>query len=76
LRELLLAFAQALVEQPGRVSVSERGQGGATVLSLSVAPEDRGKVIGKEGRTASALRKILDAVARRQGARVHLEIVG
>jgi hypothetical protein len=76
LRELLLAFAQALVDQPRRVSVNERTHGGTTVLSLSVAPEDRGKVIGRQGRTATALRKVLDAVARRQDRRIHLEIVG
>jgi hypothetical protein len=76
LRDLLLAFAHALVDEPRRASVSERTQGGTTVLSLSVAPEDRGKVIGREGRTASALRRVLDAVARRRGVRVHLEILG
>jgi uncharacterized protein len=73
---MLTTFARALVDQPRRVSVSERQQGGTTVLALSVAADDRGKVIGKEGRTANALRTVLDAVARRQDRRVQLEIMG
>ena len=68
MKDLLLAFAQALVDQPRRVSVSERGQGGTTILSLSVAPEDRGKVIGREGRT---YQKVAPAcAASRSGFRV------
>lgn len=76
MRELLLAFARALVAEPRRVSVTERAQGGTVVLSLAVAPEDRGKVIGRRGGTATALRTVLDAVGRRRGSRLQLEIVG
>lgn len=75
MRELLATLAQALVEEPERVSVTEHPEPGGTLLELAVAPEDRGKVIGKRGRTADALRLLLDAVARRRGTRCELEIV-
>jgi hypothetical protein len=73
-RELLLQLARALAREPERVRVAERAQGGATVLALSVAPADRGRIIGREGRTAAALRTLLAAVARRGGGSCVLEI--
>jgi predicted RNA-binding protein YlqC (UPF0109 family) len=76
MRDLLLAYARALVERPGRVSVEERAAEGDLLLELSVAPEDRGRVIGRRGRTAEALRTVLSAVARRRGTRCELEILG
>lgn len=74
MRHLLLTLARDLVRQPGRVRVSERERDGVTVLELMVAEEDRGSVIGRGGKTASALRSLLDAAARRQGTRCRLEI--
>jgi len=73
-QELLLTFARALVREPGRVRVRERREEGRVVLELAVAPADRGRVIGREGRTAKALRTVLAAVARRQGGSCALEI--
>jgi predicted RNA-binding protein YlqC (UPF0109 family) len=55
--------------------VTERNEEGTQVIELRVAPEDLGRVIGKEGRTAKALRSILNAAAARKNQRVALEIV-
>jgi predicted RNA-binding protein YlqC (UPF0109 family) len=74
-KELLLTLARALVDRPERAFVSEWVEGGTTHLELEVAPEDRGLVIGGRGRTADALRTLLDAVARQRGGRCLLEIV-
>jgi len=74
LRQLLHTLARDLVREPGRVRVSERVHDDMTVLELEVAPEDRGSVIGRGGRTAAALRALLDGAARRQGGRCRLEI--
>ena len=57
-------LARGLVREPGRVRVHEHVEDGRTVLELSVAPADRGRVIGREGRTADALRTLVDALAR------------
>lgn len=76
LQPLLLAFARALVRDPAAVAVDRSDEEGVVYLDLRVAPEDRGRVIGRQGRTADALRTVLDAVARRQGVEVDVEIVG
>jgi predicted RNA-binding protein YlqC (UPF0109 family) len=75
LKELLETLASELVDEPERVSVTEWDEGGSTLLELSVAPEDRGLVIGKGGRTADALRTLLDAVAERRGSHCDVEVV-
>ncbi len=75
MRDLVAAFARGLVREPGRVRVREHGERGRIVLELSVAPGDRGRVIGREGRTADALRTLLDALARRSGSSCTLEIL-
>jgi predicted RNA-binding protein YlqC (UPF0109 family) len=74
MRLLLETMARGLVDQPARVSVYERTLAGALVLELRVASEDRGKVIGRRGRTADALRTVLGAVGRRRGQRCEVEI--
>jgi predicted RNA-binding protein YlqC (UPF0109 family) len=73
-RELLEALARELVEQPERVSVRERAEPDGLLLTLAVAGPDRGRVIGRHGVTAEALRTLLEAVARKQGLRCELEI--
>ncbi|MFI5007204.1 MAG: KH domain-containing protein [Solirubrobacterales bacterium] len=75
MKDLVATFAEFLVDEPGRVSVHERTDRGRRVFELAVAPFDRGRVIGKGGRTAAALRTVLDAVAVRQGDSVSLEIL-
>lgn len=74
MRELLITLAQALVARPERVRVSREDAGDEMLLRLSVAPEDRGRVIGRNGRTVDALRTVLDAVARCHGGRCQVEI--
>jgi uncharacterized protein len=74
-RKLILHIARGLVREPGRVRVHELVEDGTTVLELEVAPSDLGRVIGREGRTAHALRVLVEALARRRGDRVELEIL-
>jgi predicted RNA-binding protein YlqC (UPF0109 family) len=75
LKALVQILVEALVDEPSLVSIDERVEGEETLLDVSVAPTDRGKVIGKRGRTAEALRTVVDAVADRQGILCSLEIV-
>ena len=76
MKELLEYLAQALVEHPDEVRVKEVSEGdGVTVLELSVADDDYGNVIGRGGRTASALRTLIKGVAARQQRRVFVDIV-
>jgi len=74
-RELVATLARGLVRDPRRVRVREHDEGERAVVELTVAPDDRGRVIGKAGRTASALRTVLDAVARRNGRTYVLDIL-
>jgi uncharacterized protein len=73
-KSLLETLARELVEEPKRVSVHEELEDGVTYLSLRVASADRGRVIGKNGRTADALRALLDAVAARRGIECEVEV--
>jgi uncharacterized protein len=75
MRDLVLKLARGLVREPGSVRVQEYTERGRLELELSVAPDDRGRVIGREGRTASALRTLLLALARRRGEGCSLEIL-
>jgi predicted RNA-binding protein YlqC (UPF0109 family) len=75
LRELVALIARGLVREPGRVRVHEYAEDGQVVLELSVAEADRGRVIGREGRTASALRTLLAALAKERGTACTLEIL-
>jgi predicted RNA-binding protein YlqC (UPF0109 family) len=75
MRELIEYIAKSLVEDAERVSV-ERVEGDkATIYQLRVSPEDRGRVIGRQGRTARSIRTVLNAAASKVGKRVILEIV-
>ncbi len=73
--DLLAWLARQLVDNPDAVRVEQVEREDATVLELYVAPEDRGKVIGRQGRLARALRTIVRASAARSGRRVILDIV-
>lgn len=68
-------FARALVSQPERVVVTESVDEQGVLLELDVAEEDRGRVIGRRGRTADALRTVMDAVAERRGTYCDVEIL-
>ncbi len=75
MKELLELIAKALVDNPNEVSVSEVSGSQITILELRVAQEDLGKVIGKEGRLAQAIRTILSAAGMKLGKRFHLDII-
>ncbi len=74
--ELVAYLARQLVDDPDAVRVEEEEREGAIVLTLHVAQEDIGKVIGRQGRVARALRAVVRAGAARQRQRVLLEIAG
>lgn len=75
LRELIEYLARGLVDHPEEVVVEEVEEPDALVLELKVAEEDLGKVIGKQGRTAKALRTVLSAASSKMRRRVLLEIL-
>jgi uncharacterized protein len=75
LRELIDYLARGLVDRPEEVEVEEVSEPDAIVYELKVAEEDLGKVIGKQGRTAKALRTILSAASAKSRRRVILEIL-
>jgi len=74
MRELVEFVARSLVDEPQAVRVQERQSDSTVVLQLQVARDDVGKVIGKHGRTAHALRLLLSAAAQRRGGKAVLEI--
>lgn len=76
MKDLLKTIAQELVNDPSQVMVKEIEQGSTLVLELSVAKEDMGKVIGKKGRIAQAIRSVVKAKATKEGRRVVVDIIG
>jgi len=75
LKEMVECVAKRLVDNPDQVQVSETEGERTIVIELRVAPADLGKVIGKQGRTAKALRTLLSAAATKMGKRAVLEII-
>jgi len=75
MEELIAVIARALVDQPDAVKVSRTDEDDNVTIELTVAPEDLGKVIGKQGRTARALRSVLAAAAAKLDKRSRLDIV-
>ena len=75
MKELINYIARALVDLPDEVTVTEIEGNQTTVLELKVAKSDLGKIIGKKGRTASALRTILNATSAKLKKRTVLEII-
>lgn len=73
--ELVEYIAKALVDDPESVSVNQVEGEQSIILELKVAPEDMGKVIGKQGRIAKAIRTIVKAAAAKEGKRVVVEII-
>ena len=68
-------IAKSLVDDPSQVDVKEIQGATSVILELRVAPEDMGRVIGKNGRVANAMRTLLRVIAAKQGKRVTLEII-
>lgn len=75
MKELVEYIAKSLVDDPSQVEVTETEGSSTIVIELKVAPEDMGRVIGRSGRVANALRTLLRVNANRVGKRVNLEIV-
>lgn len=75
MRELVEIIAKSLVDNPGSVEVKEVSGEQSIILELKVAPEDMGKVIGKQGRIAKAIRTVVKAAATKQNKRVVVEII-
>ncbi|OLB22986.1 MAG: RNA-binding protein [Acidobacteriales bacterium 13_2_20CM_55_8] len=75
MRALIEQIAKALVDEPDQVSVNQIDAAQDTVLELKVAPNDLGKVIGKQGRTARAMRNLLSATGMKFHKRFTLEIL-
>ncbi len=75
MKELVEYIARSLVDDPTQVQVLEVKGGGEVDLELTVAKEDMGRVIGRSGRVANAMRLLLRVAAAREGSRANLEIV-
>jgi predicted RNA-binding protein YlqC (UPF0109 family) len=75
LRDLVLWLTRELVEHGDAVKVEAIERDRSTVLELTVDPDDLGRVIGRGGRTAKAIRTVLDCAARKEGRRVVLDIL-
>ena len=75
MKDLLLYIARNLVENPDAVSVKEIERDGELTLELRVAPDDMGKVIGRQGRIAKEIRTLIRSYAQRTGVKVSVDIV-
>lgn len=74
MRAVVEVVARALVDHPDSVRVTESERRGMTVVELTTAPGDMGKIIGRQGRTAAALRTLLSVTAEKHGKRAQLDI--
>lgn len=75
MKDLVYVIAKSLVDHPDQVVVTEREEEKSLVIELSVAPEDMGKVIGKQGRIAKAIRTVVKAAATKDDNKVVVDIV-
>lgn len=75
MKELIEYIAKALVDSPEQVQVRESGQGERVRLELSVAQADMGRIIGKSGKVANAIRTMLRVAAEREGKQATLDVV-
>jgi predicted RNA-binding protein YlqC (UPF0109 family) len=75
MKELVEVMAKALVDNPDEVSVSEREENGETIVELRVAASDMGKVIGRQGRIAKAIRAVVKAASAKTDQKVVVDIV-
>lgn len=75
MKELVEIIARSLVDNPSSVNVTEETEGDTLVEKLNVSPDDMGKVIGKQGRIAKAIRTVVKAAALKENKRVVVEII-
>jgi predicted RNA-binding protein YlqC (UPF0109 family) len=73
--ELLMSLVRGLVDRPDQVELRSQPEEGGTLFELKVAPEDVGKVIGRDGRTVNAIRTLLSVAAQRRGLKARLEVL-
>ena len=73
--DLVSYIAQSLVEEPGKVSVNVNDKGRTIILELKVAPEDMGRVIGKQGRIANAIRTVVKSATSNQRKKYVVDIL-
>jgi uncharacterized protein len=74
MRAVVEVVVRALVDKPDSVRVTESERRGMTMLELTTAPNDMGKIIGRQGRTAAALRTLVNVTAEKHGKRAQLDI--
>ena len=74
LRAVVEVVVKTLVDHPDAVKVTESARRGMTIVELSTAPGDMGKIIGRQGRTAAAIRTLVALTAERHGVRAQLDI--
>ena len=75
MKELVEYIARSIASEPDEVKVTEEEDDGRIILRLEVAPDDKGRVIGRQGRVAQSIRVLLRVAAVKQGTRATLEIV-
>ena len=75
MKELVEVIAKALVDNPEEVVVTEKGEGKNITIELHVAADDMGKVIGKQGRIAKAIRSVVKAASTKDNKRVDVELI-
>ena len=75
MRELVEYLARSLVDEPEAVQVEEADAGRVTVYEVTVAEDDVGKIIGRQGKVIRAIRTVVKAAATRQGARVDVDVI-
>ncbi len=75
MKDLVEYIAKSIVTFPDEVKVTEEEEDGRLVLTLEVAPDDKGKIIGRQGRVAQSIRALLRVAAVKRGTRANLEIV-
>jgi len=75
MKELVEYIAKSIVSTPSEVKVTEEQSDNKVIIKLEVAPDDKGRIIGREGRVAEAIRTLLRVAATKAGVRVRLEIV-
>lgn len=75
MQELVEYIVKSIVAEPNKVNITQSSDEGGVVIKLEVAPEDKGRVIGRQGRVAEAIRTLLRVKAAKDNTRVRLEIV-
>ena len=75
MKDMVEYIAKSIASEPDQVHVTEEVQGGRTIIKLEVAPDDKGKVIGRQGRVAQSIRALLRVAAVKENTRAILDIV-